>query len=103
MRWVGEHPFWVLSSGKSHQTLAKPTTVSYPPFNEQMAKSGLPFYGFAPFQNSLPLGHPDNAPAVSWLMGELPGIGAGDTADATGDNGAAGESGEPSRYPIKSC
>ncbi|CAM9247576.1 unnamed protein product, partial [Ectocarpus fasciculatus] len=63
-----------------------------------MARSGLPFYGFAPFQNSLPLGHPDNAPAVSWLMGELPGIGAGDTADATGDNGAAGESGEPSRH-----
>ncbi|CAB1113909.1 unnamed protein product [Ectocarpus sp. CCAP 1310/34] len=55
-----------------------------------MAKSGLPFYGFAPFRNSLPLGHPDNAPAVSWLVGELPGIGADDTSDATG---------EPSRFP----
>ncbi|CAM9209213.1 unnamed protein product [Ectocarpus sp. 4 AP-2014] len=63
-----------------------------------MAKSGLPFYGFAPFQNSLPIGHPDNAPAVSWLMGELPGIGADDTADATGDNGVSGASEEPSRH-----
>ncbi|CAM9264371.1 unnamed protein product [Ectocarpus sp. 12 AP-2014] len=63
-----------------------------------MAKSGLPFYGFAPFQNNLPLGHPHNAPAVSWLMGELPGIGADDTADPTGDNGVPGASGEPSRH-----
>lgn len=85
-----------------HGTPAKITPVSYSPFFifEQMAKSGLPFYGFPPFQNSLPLGHPDNAPAVAWLMGELPGIGASDATDATGDTGVAGASGERSRYAV---
>ncbi|CAM9352028.1 unnamed protein product, partial [Ectocarpus sp. 13 AM-2016] len=66
--------------------------------SRDMAKSGLPFYGFAPFQNNVPLGHPDNAPAVSWLMGELPGIGADDTSNATRDKGVSGASGEPSRH-----
>lgn len=46
------------------------TSVAQPVCLRQLAKSGLPFYGFAPFHNSLPLGHPDNAAAVSWLIGD---------------------------------
>ncbi|CAN0183838.1 unnamed protein product, partial [Pylaiella littoralis] len=56
-----------------------------------MAKSGLPFYGFAPYHNDLSLGHPANAAAVSWLIGDCPATddSAEDpaTADATASDG----------------
>lgn len=65
-----------------------------------MAKSGLPFYGFAPYQNNLPLGHADNAAAVSWLIGDLAGTGAtaeGDGAAGAGSDGVDGEAQQTSR------
>ncbi|CAM9135050.1 unnamed protein product [Scytosiphon promiscuus] len=67
-----------------------------------LAKSGLPFYGFAPYQNSLPLGHPDNAAAVSWLIGDHAGTGAVPEGDAAGDvtgTGNDGVDGQAQRTP----
>eukprot|EP00752_Nemacystus_decipiens_P012187 g10805.t1 len=61
-----------------------------------LAESGLPFYGFAPYHNNLPLGHPDNAAAVSWMIGDsATGESTGETA--AGD-GAGGKTGLQSRH-----
>ena len=64
----------------------------------QLVKSGLPFYGFAPFYNSLPLGHPDNAAAVSWLIGD--GGAADGNPGATAEAHIADGSGVISRWVL---
>ncbi|CAM9390873.1 unnamed protein product, partial [Hapterophycus canaliculatus] len=86
--------------GKAAAAAAKREEITAPAADEtsegdadprHMAKSGHPFYGFAPYQNSLPLGHANNAAAVSWLIGDFAGPGAVAEGDAA--EGAAGSGG----------
>jgi hypothetical protein len=57
----GEMPCSAVTSGLqiSHLTLAGSPT-----------STGLPFYGFEPFFDHLPASHPENMPAVQWIMGD---------------------------------
>lgn len=55
----------------------------------QLAASGLPFYGLAPYQNHLPLDHPENAAAVAWLTGD--GVDGAEDDSPVGGGGPEGD------------
>lgn len=65
----------------------------------QLSSVGLPFHGLAPYHNHLPLDHPDNAGAVSWLIGEgAEREDAGACAAAAAQDGSGQDAPEASRW-----
>eukprot|EP00903_Cladosiphon_okamuranus_P012352 g11581.t1 len=63
-----------------------------------LADSGLPFYGFAPYHNSLPLGHPDNTAAISWMIGDSTATAGEPTGEAVEGDSTSGKTGLTSRH-----
>lgn len=82
-------PFLLLTLGthmKYTARLGTSTIIGIKPWSlPQLAKSGLAFYGLSPYQDHLPLGHPENAAAVKWLTGEQSEISPGGTTAEEAD------------------